>query len=119
MHREGADPDSMTMADILCDFCAQPWSEQRPMVEGHQGSCVCGNCLTIAWSELMEAGISDEPGADETCAMCLEQGRDEPHWRSPVFEDKLVCRRCLKQAAGALHKDADIPWTKPGRAPSE
>lgn len=116
MHRDGADPDSMAMEDILCDFCAQPWSDDRPMVEGHRGSCVCGNCLTIAWREVMEAGLSDEPGPGEVCVMCLEEGREEPHWRSPMFEGKLVCRRCIKQAAGALHKDPDIPWTKPGRA---
>ncbi|MEM0984566.1 MAG: hypothetical protein AAGI17_11535 [Planctomycetota bacterium] len=119
MHREGADPDSMDMADILCDFCAQPWSDERPMVEGHRGSCICGRCLTIAWVELMETRISDDPGEGESCCLCLESDRPDPHWRSPIFEGKLACRRCVKQAAGALHKDREIEWTKPGRGPSD
>jgi len=113
MHREGADPDSMVMEDILCDFCGQPWTEDRPMVEGHQGACICGNCLTIAWTELMVHKLNDPPGADEACCMCRETGRPEPHWRSPVDPTKLICRRCVKQAAGVLHKDKDIAWTKP------
>lgn len=116
MHRPGADPDSMSPEDILCDFCHQPWSDQRPMVEGHRGSCICGNCLTIAWTELVEHRLADQPNPGEACVMCLEEDRPEPHWRSPLVRTKLICKRCVKQAAGALHKDRDIAWSKPGRA---
>ncbi len=116
MHRPGADPDSMAMEDILCDFCGQQWTDRRPMVEGHRGSCICGNCLSIAYAELMIYKVYDEPGAGEACVLCREEGREEPHWRSPVFEGdeaKLACRRCVKQSAGVLHKDKDIAWSKP------
>jgi len=113
MQREGVDPENMTMEDFLCDFCAQTWSETRHMVEGHQGACICSNCLTIAWTELMIHRVSDEPAPGEACTLCREEGRVDPHWRSPVDESKLACRRCIKQSAGVLHKDPDLDWTKP------
>ena len=112
MHRPGADPDNMQMTDILCDFCHTAWTEERAFVEGHRGSCVCGHCLSIAYAEVMHHKLGDAPNEGEGCVLCLEVGRDERHWRSPVT-DALVCKRCLKQAAGALHKDKDIAWTKP------
>lgn len=113
MHREGADPDSMTEADILCDFCGKSWAERGAMVEGHRGACICGPCLTIAYAEVVLHGLDDRPAEGEACTLCLEAGRAEPHWRSPVFPEALICRRCIKQAAGALHKDPDIAWRKP------
>jgi hypothetical protein len=116
MHRPGTDPDNMTMEDILCDFCGQPWTDARPMIEGHRGACVCGNCLSIAYAELVLHKLSDEPNEGEACCLCREEGRPEPHWRTPLFEGeqtKIACRRCVKQAAGALHKDKDTDWSKP------
>ena len=112
MHRPNIDPENMTMEDFLCDFCHQAWTEDRPFVEGHRGACVCGKCLSLAYTELVHLRVGDPPHPGEGCALCLENERDDPHWRSPVT-DALVCRRCIKQAAGALHKDKDIPWTKP------
>ena len=103
----------MSMDDILCDFCHQPWTEDRPMVEGHRGACICGHCLTIAWTELIDHKLNDQPAADEACCLCRETARPDPHWRSPIDEAKLACRRCVKQAAGALHKDKDTDWSKP------
>lgn len=132
MHRQGADPANIQMADVLCDFCAQPWTDARPMVEGHRGSCICGPCLTVAWTELVTVGPGDpatgnesapdgEPTADgepsaqvETCALCLEPARDRPRWRSPIRPTAAACLRCVKQAAGIMHKDPDIEWSKPG-----
>ena len=112
MHRPDADPENMTLADFLCDFCEQPWAEDRPMVEGHRGAIVCGRCLTLAYTEVMVTRVSDEPQPGECCVLCLEENRPEPHWRSPATQ-RLACRRCIKQAAGILHKDADIAWRKP------
>ncbi|MEZ6241922.1 MAG: ClpX C4-type zinc finger protein [Phycisphaerales bacterium] len=112
MQREGINPEDARMEDILCDFCRKPWTMQRPMVEGHRGSCVCGDCLTIAYMEVVIHKASDPPKEGENCIMCLEV-RDEAHWRSPAFEEALICKRCIKQAAGVLHKDRDIGWTKP------
>lgn len=113
MQRDGADPDNIDMADILCDFCGQPWTHDRPMVEGHRGSCICGSCLTVAYSELVIARVSSplEPG--EACTLCLERDDDRPSWRGLIREQALACSRCVKQSAGALHKDPDIPWRKP------
>lgn len=116
MRREGAPEDNLSMDDFLCDFCGGAWSDERPMVEGHQGACVCGSCLSVAWAELVEARSEAQLAPDEKCVLCLEE-REQGVWRSPV-NDKAACLRCIKQAAGALHKDPDIPWTKPGRSAS-
>lgn len=112
MHRPGADLANMQMADILCDFCTQPWSHERPMVEGHRGSCICGRCLTVAYTALVihEPDDGEPPAAG--CTLCLEQGA-RPHWQSPLRDEAAVCLRCVKQAAGVLHKDPESPWRKP------
>lgn len=122
MHRDGADPDNMNPEDFLCDFCGQPWREDRPFVEGHRGSCICGNCLAIAYTaivlndggEPMPATASAPGGEGAACALCLQPKAEEAHWPSPVFEDKFVCARCVRQSAGVLHKDPEIAWRKPG-----
>ncbi len=98
---------------FLCDFCHQPWSEDRAMVEGHRGSLICANCLSIAYTEIIHLKLGSGVSPDETCVLCLEHGRDEAHWRSPMHENSIACKRCIKQSAGVLHKDADIDWTKP------
>ncbi|MBO6512608.1 MAG: hypothetical protein JJ974_01415 [Phycisphaerales bacterium] len=103
---------------FVCDYCHQAWSEDRPMVEGHRGSLICGNCLSIAYTQLVHQKLGSPVTDDETCLLCLENGRDDPHWRSPMFDEAVACRRCLKQSAGVLHKDRDIAWEKP-RDPSE
>lgn len=114
MHRPGADIERMDMADILCDFCGTPWREDRPMIEGHRGSCICGSCLSLAYREVVLAAVSSRPEplpagmsvadvvpgaptldgapmtadgrAFEPCCLCLEGKPDEPHWRSPLAE---------------------------------
>ncbi len=98
---------------FVCDFCAQPWREDRPMVEGHRGSLICANCLSIAYTEALHLKLGAPVGKDEKCVLCLEHGRDERHWRSPVRDEAIACLRCIKQSAGVLHKDPDIEWTKP------
>ncbi len=112
------DKDDDGQLIFVCDFCRQPWDENRPMVEGHRGSLICGNCLSIAYTEVMYHKLDAPVDREEKCVLCLENGREDPHWRSPVHEESLACRRCLKQAAGVLHKDADLPWQKP-RDPSQ
>ena len=98
---------------FLCDFCKSPWAEDRPMVEGHRGSLICGNCLSIAFMELVHLDTGITPPREQACSLCLENGRDGLHWVSPVDDDVIACRRCIKQSAGVLHKDKDIAWTKP------
>lgn len=108
------------MTDVLCDYCGREWSLEQPFIEGHQGSCICGRCLTIAYREIMlHRDHSITTGYK--CRMCLEgdddraaQDRaDEPGWQSPVETDAHLCRRCIKLASGALHKDKDYDWRKP------
>jgi hypothetical protein len=96
-----------------CDFCRSAWDEDLAMVEGHRGSIICGRCLSVAYAELvhLKSGRPCQPG--EACVLCLEDGRDDPHWESPTRDGVLACRRCVKQSAGVLHKDKDIAWTKP------
>lgn len=111
-------PDATGNDAFLCDFCHQPWSMDRAMVEGHRGSLICANCLSISYTELVHLKLGSPVESTDTCVLCLESGRDDPHWRSPMYSDALACRRCIKQSAGVLHKDSDIDWQKP-RDPSE
>jgi len=108
MHDENATGNEF----FKCDYCRSAWSEDRPMVEGHRGSLLCVKCLTLAYRALVleEGGEGMREG--ETCALCLEH-REELAWRSPLREEAVACRRCVKQSAGVLHKDRDIAWTKP------
>lgn len=117
MRREGCDEDNLAMEDFLCDYCGNEWTDDRPMVEGHHGSCVCGRCLTVAYTELGltvrggDSGSSEGVPAGAKCNLCLEV-REESIWKSPVREAYL-CRRCAKQSAGVLQKDKDNAWSKP------
>jgi|TARA_R110000782_G_scaffold19140_10_gene52336 hypothetical protein len=96
-----------------CDFCRAAWDEDLAMVEGHRGAIICGRCLSVAYAELVHLR-SDRPcQPGEKCVLCLEENRPDAHWESPGTEGVLACKRCIKQAAGVLHKDKDIAWTKP------
>lgn len=115
MHRPGCDPEHLTMSDVLCDFCRSPWDEGRAMVEGHRGSVICGACLTAAYAGLVRGrapGGALAPPGSAVCTMCLET-RDEPGWRSPTYEEALICARCAKQAGAILEKDKESGWTRP------
>jgi hypothetical protein len=112
MHRPGSNTADMQMADFLCDFCRRPWDGTFAMVEGHQGSLICQTCLMIAYTEVVMGRAESPPEGRETCVMCLEK-RDDPGWSSPAHDDALICRRCIKQGAGRLHKDPDVDWRKP------
>ena len=98
---------------FVCNFCSKGWTEELPMVEGHRGSLICGQCLSIAYTEIvhLRAGSPVEP--DEKCIMCLESQRPGLSWRSPINTAGLVCTRCVKQSAGVLFKDPDNGWAKP------
>ena len=104
MYRPGADRSNIEMTDILCDFCHRTWGNEIPMVEGHQGSCVCGNCLMMAYSAVV-LDKSLETTSGYKCPMCLEADEDraelkradEAGWQSPAWPDAVICRRCIKQ----------------------
>lgn len=116
MHRKGANPTDMQPADFICDFTGKAWDGSFPMVEGHQGSLICGDALRVAYTEVVLLGQGSMP-TGTTCTMCLEQ-RDEPGWQSPVHtgereQGACICRRCIRQSATKLEKDPDWGWTKP------
>lgn len=81
------------------------------MVEGHQGSCICGECLSAAYRALVLEGRGVEDPSLR-CVLCLET-RKEPGWHGAVRAAVAVCRRCVKQSAAVLAKDADLGWKKP------
>ncbi len=97
-----------------CDFCRQPWAEDRQMVEGHQGSLICGPCLSVAYAGVVNAGITVAPPEKILCAMCLED-RDDSHWQSPAFPETFVCLRCIKQSARMFEKDPESGWKRPAK----
>ncbi len=111
MHRPGTDPDNVRMSDVLCDFCLAEWTEDRPMIEGHHGSVICGNCLRVAYTAVCLAE-TDDASEDCMCTMCLER-RSDPAWQSPVRDEAVVCRRCIKLAARQLERDPDLGWQRP------
>lgn len=94
-----------------CDFCSSR-ADDRVMVEGHQGSLICLNCLAIAYAEVVGAGVASPVPPGELCAMCLEE-RKQAHWSSPVNAGKHVCLRCIKQSATVLEKDKELGWKRP------
>jgi hypothetical protein len=135
MYRPETDPQQVHMTDVLCDFCGEPWAEDEPFVEGHRGAVICGSCLAKAYERLVLAEDATA-GTAFRCRMCREDAEDraalkragEPGWRSDTIVEGAdlneaygddgasggaICRRCVKLAAGVLHKDPEFDWRKP------
>lgn len=112
MLRPGANPEALVETDFLCNFCGRAWRADVPMIEGHQGNLICGNCVTVAYRELALSPGEQPAAPSPQCTMCLEE-RNERTWESPVHEGQRICVRCTKQAAGTLVKDKDSNWSKP------
>lgn len=96
-----------------CDFCHQSWSDERPMIEGHQGSLICAKCLSTAYSEVVYHEHGQENIAAK-CGMCLET-RSENKWASPMYPEAIICRRCIKQGAVTMERDEEMNWKRPPR----
>jgi len=111
MRREGCDPMNVRMSDVLCDFCGREWSDSLPMVEGHQGSCICGECLSAAYRTVVLSAPQEPAQAGVRCTLCLEN-RDDPTWHAAAGH-ACACRRCVRQSAAVLAKDPDFGWRKP------
>jgi hypothetical protein len=94
-----------------CDFCAGR-ADDQVTVEGHQGSLICLKCLSVAYAEVVGAGLAAALAPGEKCVMCLEE-RSQPHWSSPVRDGRHICLRCIKQSATVLEKDAELGWKRP------
>lgn len=112
MYRPGTDPENVQMSDVLCDFCQSPWTEDLPLVEGHQGSVICGKCVRVAYLQIVLAGAGEPALPGLKCRLCLED-RDDPSWESPLDGTVRICRRCIEMAADAMEADSDTQWTRP------
>ena len=111
MHRQGINVNDVQPEDILCDYCEQSaWSLGEPCIEGHQGSIVCGTCLTLAFTDIVINGHGDL--VDLKCRMCLEV-REQTSWRSKNDPEATICLRCIKQSATALEKSKHWEWSRP------
>lgn len=102
MHRPGCDPDAMTERDFLCDFCARDWPTAQPFVEGHHGSCLCGDCLRTSL-----ASAQDEAETFR-CNLCLETRTD----LALACGASNLCRRCRDRSARALERDPESGWKR-------
>jgi hypothetical protein len=113
MHRPGTDENNVQMSDVLCDFCLQAWREDLPVVEGHRGAIICGDCLREAYRTLIlkKEGTAPKGGM---CVLCREE-RDEPAWVRSGSVEPIACTRCVRQSAAVLAKDKDYGWTKPNQ----
>ncbi len=111
MHRPGSDTNNMRMEDFLCDFCRRAWDGSFAMVEGHQGSLICGDCLAAAYRALV---IDDTPTAPAgySCTMCLEE-RPQPGFTGPAHAGAVICPRCCRQSATRLEKEMEGAWKRP------
>jgi len=113
MRREGTNLEEVRMEDVLCDYCHSSWTMDRPMIEGHHGSCICGSCLRIAYTAVHLGGNDDSvQGQPSKCTMCLEE-RTEACFESPAYPEAIICLRCIKMAAKALTRDPDSNWKPP------
>ncbi len=111
MRKPTTDPDNVQMSDVLCDFCRREWTDDLPVIEGHQGSIICGFCLATAYRTVMLNKMNTAPEGYK-CVMCLEN-RSELAWQSPAYPEAVACKRCINQAAATLSKDKEIGWKKP------
>ena len=124
MHRPGADPLDMNPEDFWCDFCRRPWSEQVPFVEGHRGSCICGNCLSIAWiavetndPELVRGEFFCVMSQESTADRAAQNRGDDPGWSSPSGSEAVISRKMIRMAAAVLSQDPENNWQKPTLPP--
>lgn len=113
MHRPGSQPDAMSPEDFLCDFCAQHWREDLPMVEGHRGSLICAECLTAACLEVLCRAGGVRVPEPVHCTLCLMH-KDEPHWHAaPGGVAAYACAECIRSAARMLERDREAGWKRP------
>ncbi len=88
----------------------KPWDGQFPLVEGHRGSLISGDCLTLAYRfVVLEEQTASSPA---TPAPCASKNGDRC-WQSSRLPGGHHLLRCIRQGATKLHKDEDWDWTKP------
>ena len=111
MHREGINENDVQPEDILCDYCGRAsWAKGEPVVEGHQGSIICGSCLEMSYNALVVSSSGQQ--TEQQCRMCLET-RQQPSWHSEFDPQATICLRCTRQSATALEKSKHWDWSRP------
>lgn len=105
------DTDASGSEFFKCDFCRAAWREDLPMVEGHRGSLICGDCLRAAFIAIVLTETGDPAPADQVCAMCLSSPEKSIWRREPGGPP--ACRRCVNQSARILSKDPEAGWRIP------
>ncbi len=126
MHRANADPENMLPEDFVCDFCGCSYRDDRPMIEGHRGSLICGVCLSKAYTQVVLHNSGITVPEHIACALCLMNKRGD-YWQSPVSaavtpDGEVVieatpgacaCRWCVERSAKMLAADAEAGWKMP------
>ncbi len=107
MHDHGKDGNEY----FKCDFCCRAWAEDLPMVEGHRGSLICGECLTMAFSAVNGAG-AQVMGDQGSCALCL-QYKSTAAYESPTVPGCWACQECITRSAVLMERDNEVGWTRP------
>jgi hypothetical protein len=125
MHRPGSNPEQMSETDFICDFCGSTWKPDRPMVEGHKGTLICGVCLTSACRQVLVDNAGITVPQHVACTLCL-LNKSGDYWQSATRVDvseseiviepepgNAVCRWCIEKSAGMLEKDGEGGWKRP------
>jgi hypothetical protein len=125
MHRIGSDPEHMLATDFLCDFCGCSYRDDRPMIEGHRGSLICGVCLGRAYAQLVVRNAGITVPEHVACSLCL-MNKQGDYYQSPVratatehgadieqAPGACACRWCVDRSAQMLAKDSEANWKLP------
>ncbi|MBS0198011.1 MAG: hypothetical protein JSR77_14740 [Planctomycetes bacterium] len=107
------DTDAQGNEFFKCDFCRRAWAEELPMVEGHKGSLICGDCLREAFTKLVVESGGETVPDPVTCALCLLHQEGKHWWKQEG--GAVACRRCVNQSARILAKDKESGWVLPGK----
>jgi len=97
---------------LACDFCGCDWDMVKPMIEGHQGSILCIDCLAKAIEQAVAMS-----GAFK-CILCLRDFEANQRGWQPTEpgdganEDAVVCYDCIQQADRAFDKDPETDWDR-------
>ncbi len=115
----------MLATDFLCDFCGCSYRDDRPMIEGHRGSLICGVCLGRAYSQLVVRNAGITVPEHIACTLCL-MNKQGDYYQSPVratatehgadieqAPGACACRWCVDRSAQMLAKDSEANWKLP------
>ena len=74
------------------------------MIEGHRGSCICGDCLSSASLALVQERLIPEVAQ---CVLCLRTDRN-PIWKGQDPSSASACRGCIRRSARLMAAEPDV-----------